>query len=213
VSVTEDNKARLIMVLRAAGVTETNVVSAMEAVPREMFVPSIFRDKAYDDVTLPIGHHQTVSQPGIVGIMTQALELTDRHKVLEVGTGTGYQTAVLAKLCRRVYTIERHKPLLEEAEQRIQALRLHNVVTKAGDGTLGWPEQAPFDRIIVTAAAADIPPILAGQLREGGIMVVPVGHDPAEQTIVRVRNEDGEITAEEIRDVRFVPLIPEKGED
>ncbi len=205
------SKARLILTLRAAGVTDTAVVSVMEQIPREMFVPEFFLDQAYDDVTLPIGHHQTLSQPGIVGIMTEALRLTDRHKVLEVGTGSGYQTAVLSRLARRVYTIERHGPLMEEAEARLEELRVRNVTTQIGDGTLGWPEQAPFDRIIVTAAAADIPPVLAGQLREGGVMLVPVASDIENQAIVRVTRIAEGFETEEIRTVKFVPLIPEEG--
>jgi protein-L-isoaspartate(D-aspartate) O-methyltransferase len=205
------HKVRLLLALRSAGITDTKVLGAMESIPREMFVPDAFADKAYDDVTLPIGHHQTLSQPRVVAAMTEALRIGDRDKVLEVGTGSGYQTAVLAKLCRRVYTIERHRPLLAEAERRFELLKLHNITTKVGDGTLGWEAQAPFQKIIVTAAAADVPPVLAEQLGEGGMMVVPVGDDPDRQSIVRVtRTEDG-FETEELREVKFVPLIPEAG--
>ena len=144
--------------------------------------------------------------------MTQELDLGDRMKVLEVGTGSGYQAAVLAPLCRRVYTIERHRELLAAAEQRFQALDINNITTKVGDGTLGWPEQAPFDRIIVTAAAADVPPILAEQLSEDGIMVVPIGDNSETQTILRVRRTADGFETEELRKVRFVPLIPEAGD-
>jgi protein-L-isoaspartate(D-aspartate) O-methyltransferase len=201
-------QARLVLGLRSAGVSDTRVMSAMEAIPREMFVPKAFHHHAYENVTLPIGHQQTLSQPGIVGVMTQALNVTDRSKVLEVGTGSGYQTSVLAKLCRRVYTVERYRPLLAVAEQRFKELKLHNITTKLGDGTLGWVEQTPFERIIVTAAALDVPPVLADQLTLGGIMVVPIGSDPSLQTILKVvRHEDG-FEAEELRDVKFVPLIP-----
>jgi protein-L-isoaspartate(D-aspartate) O-methyltransferase len=207
------HKVRLVLALRGAGIGDTKVLGAMETIPREMFVPEAFADKAWDDVTLPIGHHQTLSQPRVVAAMTEALRVGDRDKVLEVGTGSGYQTAVLAKLCRRVYTIERHRPLLAEAEKRFAALKLHNITTKVGDGTLGWKEQAPFQRIIVTAAAADVPPVLAEQLGEGGMMVVPVGDDPDRQSIVRVtRTADG-FETEELREVRFVPLIPDAGAD
>lgn len=200
-----------MLALRSAGITDTKVLGAMESIPREMFAPEAFADKAYDDVTLPIGHHQTLSQPRVVAAMTEALRLTDRDKVLEVGTGSGYQTVVLAKLCRRVYTVERHRPLLAQAEQRFAALKLHNITTKVGDGTLGWAAQAPFQKIIVTAAAADVPPVLAEQLGIGGIMVVPVGDDAERQSIVRVtRTEDG-FETEELREVKFVPLIPEAG--
>lgn len=205
------DKARLVLALRSAGVTDPAVARVMEQIPREAFVPEIFRERAYEDLALPIGYHQTLSQPGIVGVMTQALKLTDRHKVLEVGTGSGYQTAVLARLARRVYTVERHKELLAEAEARLEALNVHNVVAQAGDGTLGWPQQAPFDRIIVTAAAADVPPVLADQLRDDGLMVVPIDLDGVNQSIVRVWREEDGFATEEIRDVKFVPLIPETG--
>jgi protein-L-isoaspartate(D-aspartate) O-methyltransferase len=130
----------------AVGITDTSVLAAIERIPREAFVPQPFLDQAYENRTLPIGHGQTLSQPEVVALMTQALELKSRHKVLEIGTGSGYQTAVLSRLARRVYTIERHKPLLKEAEERLAALRRHNIVTKHGDGSLGWKEQAPFDR-------------------------------------------------------------------
>ncbi|MFP6712949.1 MAG: protein-L-isoaspartate(D-aspartate) O-methyltransferase [Rhodospirillales bacterium] len=198
----------LVLSLRRAGVTDTDVIATMESVPREIFVPEAFRDRSYEDITLPIGHHQTLSQPGVVGLMTEALELDDRKKVLEVGTGSGYQTAILAPLCRRVYTIERHEPLLREAEKRFEELRVRNVTTKVGDGTLGWGAQAPFERIIVTAAAADVPPILADQLSIGGIMVVPIGLSDDFQTILKVVKTDHGLETEELRDVRFVPLIP-----
>jgi protein-L-isoaspartate(D-aspartate) O-methyltransferase len=202
-------KMELVLSLRRAGVTDTDVIATMESVPREIFVPEAFRDRSYEDITLPIGHHQTLSQPGVVGLMTEALELDDRKKVLEVGTGSGYQTAILAPLCRRVYTIERHEPLLREAEKRFEELRVRNVTTKVGDGTLGWGAQAPFERIIVTAAAADVPPILADQLSIGGIMVVPIGLSDDFQTILKVVKTDHGLETEELRDVRFVPLIPE----
>lgn len=201
-------KMELVLSLRRVGVTDTDVIATMESVPREIFVPEAFRDRSYEDITLPIGHHQTLSQPGVVGLMTEALELDDRKKVLEVGTGSGYQTAILAPLCRRVYTIERHEPLLREAEKRFEELRVRNVTTKVGDGTLGWGAQAPFERIIVTAAAADVPPILADQLSIGGIMVVPIGLSDDFQTILKVVKTDHGLETEELRDVRFVPLIP-----
>src|SRR5690606_13333974 len=129
----------------------------------------------FDDVALPIGHGQTLSRPAVVGLMTESLKLTPRTKVLEIGTGSGYQTCVLASLARRVYTIERHRPLLAMAEERFDQLQLFNITTNAGDGTLGWKEQAPFQCINVTAGAADVPPVLADQLAEGGAMIVPIG--------------------------------------
>ena len=204
----DHRRVQLVLALRSSGVTDTAVMAAMEVIPREIFVPSALRQHAYENAALPIGYEQTLSQPGIVGIMTQALGLTDRMKVLEVGTGSGYQPAVLASLARRVYTIERYKPLMRVAETRFQDLRVRNVTTKCGDGTMGWEEQAPFDRIIVTAAALDVPPILAAQLSVGGIMVVPIGYDSDFQTILRVtRNESG-FETEELREVNFVPLVP-----
>ena len=206
----ENIKMELVFSLRRAGVTEPSVVAAMERVPRELFVPEVFRSRSYEDITLPIGHHQTLSQPAIVGLMTEALELNDRKKVLEVGTGSGYQTSILALICRRVYTIERHASLLQEAEKRFDKLRIRNVTAKVGDGTLGWEAQAPFERIIVTAAAADIPPILADQLSIGGIMIVPIGLGDNFQTILKVIKKENGFKTKELRDVRFVPLIPEE---
>ena len=206
----ENLKMELVFSLRRAGVTEPSVVATMERVPRELFVPEVFRSRSYEDITLPIGHHQTLSQPAIVGLMTEALELNDRKKVLEVGTGSGYQTSILALICRRVYTIERHASLLQEAEKRFDKLRIRNVTAKVGDGTLGWEAQAPFERIIVTAAAADIPPVLADQLSIGGIMIVPIGLGDNFQTILKVVKKENGLKTKELRDVRFVPLIPEE---
>jgi len=206
----ENIKMELVFSLRRAGVTEPSVVATMERVPRELFVPEVFRSRSYEDITLPIGHHQTLSQPAIVGLMTEALEINDRKKVLEVGTGSGYQTSILALICRRVYTIERHASLLQEAEKRFDKLRIRNVTAKVGDGTLGWEAQAPFERIIVTAAAADIPPILADQLSIGGIMIVPIGLGDNFQTILKVIKKENGFKTKELRDVRFVPLIPEE---
>jgi protein-L-isoaspartate(D-aspartate) O-methyltransferase len=204
---TPNHKIRLLMELRRSGVSDTRVLAAMENVPREIFCLPQFRDRAYEDTALPIEHGQTLSQPSVVGLMTQALEPGKRMKVLEVGTGSGYQAAVLSPLARRVYTIERHKPLLDEAERRFRELRLHNVVTRCGDGWKGWPEQAPFDRIIVTAAPAEVPPALLDQLAVGGIMVVPVGREKSTQRLLKlVRTADG-ATSEDILPVRFVPMV------
>lgn len=204
---TEQRKIRLVLDLRRGGITDTRLLGAMERVPREMFVPDTFHDKAYDNVALPIGHHQTVSQPLVVARMTQALGVEARHKVLEIGTGSGYQAAVLAGLCRRLYTIERYQELLLEAEARLEALGVTNLTTRFGDGTLGWPEQAPFDRIMSTAAAEDVPAQLVAQLSVGGILVVPVGGGDGEQRLLRVcRTEEGAET-EDLGGVRFVPLI------
>ncbi len=203
------HKAQLLMDLRAGGVAEKSVLAAIEKTPRENFVPQPFRGRAYENVALPIGFDQTISQPLVVGLMTQALELTDRMKVLEIGTGSGYQTAVLARLARRVYSIERHGELRREAEKRLAALRIANVTFRTGDGSLGWPEQAPFQRILVTAAAADVPPVLINQLAVGGVMVVPIGSDDPMQHLVRVRRTERGSETEDLGPVKFVPLVGE----
>jgi len=198
---------RLLMELRGLGVSDARVLGALERVPREIFVPATFKDQAYENVALPIGHGQTISQPLVVALMTEALEVGERHKVLEIGTGSGYQTAVLARLCRRIFSIERHRALLKEAEKRFAELRLHNVTSRFGDGTKGWPEQAPFDRIIVTAAAPELPGKLLGSLAEGGVLVAPVGEERRDQRLIRIRRKDGTSVTEELGPVRFVPLV------
>ena len=200
-------KIRLIMQLRRAGIADTNVLSAIERIPREAFVPESFQHQSYEDMTLPIGRGQTLSAPGVVALMTQALETDRRIKVLEIGTGTGYQAAILSRLCRRLYTIERHRELLGEAELRFRELRLHNITTRVGDGARGWPEQAPFARIIVTAAAETIPATLVEQLAPGGIMVVPVGRQGGDQALLRLTREAEGIREEVLDSVRFVPLL------
>ena len=197
----------LLMELRGLGVSDARVLGALERVPREIFVPATFKDQAYENVALPIGHGQTISQPLVVALMTEALEVGERHKVLEIGTGSGYQTAVLARLCRRIFSIERHRALLKEAEKRFAELRLHNVTSRFGDGTKGWPEQAPFDRIIVTAAAPELPGKLLGSLAEGGVLVAPVGEERRDQRLIRIRRKDGTSVTEELGPVRFVPLV------
>jgi protein-L-isoaspartate(D-aspartate) O-methyltransferase len=198
---------RLLMDLRGGGIDDARVLGAMERVPREIFVPAPFKDQAWENVALPIGHAQTISQPLVVALMTQALEVGERHKVLEIGTGSGYQTAILAKLCRRVFTMERHRALLKEAEKRFAELKLHNVTTRFGDGTKGWAEQAPFDRIIVTAAAPELPASLRDSLAEGGVLVAPIGEERRDQRLVRIRRKDGAFVTEELGPVRFVPLV------
>ena len=205
----KDGKALLILELRQGGVTDRRVIDAMERVPRELFVPEALREQAYENVALPIGLHQTVSQPLTVGLMTQSLDLTDRMKVLEIGTGSGFQSAVLSPLCRRLYTIERYKELSQGAEKRFLELRLTNITTRVGDGSLGWKEQAPFERIIITAAAHDIPPLLVEQLAIGGIMVVPVndGRDENDQRLLKVTKTEDGIETEELGITRFVPLV------
>ena len=207
-------KIRLLMELRRQGIADTNVLSAVERVPRELFVQEAFLDQAYENIALPIKHGQTISQPYVVAFMTEALKVGPRMKVLEVGTGSGYQAAILSLLCRRVYTVERYRVLLKEAEERFAEMRLTNITSRVADGYKGWPEQAPFDRIIVTAAAPEMPPVLVEQLATSGIMVLPVGRSTTDQQIVRVtKNEDGSIETEKLMAVRFVPLVDGLAQD
>jgi protein-L-isoaspartate(D-aspartate) O-methyltransferase len=204
---TDERAARLILGLRRQGVTDARVLEAMEAVDRAVFVHPQFRDQAWEDAALPIERGQTISQPFVVGLMTQALDVQPRHRVLEIGTGSGYQAAVLSKLARFVYSVERYKPLLSEAEGRFKALGLQNVITRHGDGSKGWPEQAPFDRIIVTAAAPHEPHDLIAQLKPGGIMVAPVGKAGSQYLHRYVAEEGGTFRRESLIEVRFVPLV------
>lgn len=211
---TPNHKIRLVMDLRRSGVTDTRVLSAIERTPREAFCPPQFLDRAYEDTALPIAHGQTLSAPTVVGLMTQAIEVGARHKVLEVGTGSGYQASVLSHLCRRLYTIERHRPLLADAEARFRDLRINNIVSLHGDGWAGWPAQAPFDRIIVTAAPDEVPAALVDQLAVGGLLVLPVGREKREQRLLRLRKTADGVQTEELAAVRFVPMVsglPESG--
>lgn len=205
-------RLRLTMELRGAGVTDAKVLGAIERTPREAFVPEHLRDQAYENVALPIDCDQTISQPLVVALMTQALELGERMVVLEIGTGSGYQAAILALLCRRVYTIERHKELHREATRRFAALRLNNIVARCGNGAKGWPEAAPFDRIIVTCAAPVVPDVLIDQLRDGGILVLPVGAAGRSQELVRITRKGAATTTERLGGVRFVPFVAVEGE-
>ena len=200
-------KAKLIMELRNQGVRDRRVLEAVERVPREKFLPPELAGEAYADHALPIACGQTISQPFIVAFMTDRLKLDDRMKVLEVGTGSGYQTAILSRLCRRVYTIERYRTLLKAAEERFKELRLANITTLAGDGMRGWPAQAPFDRIIVTAAAREIPEALMQQLGIGGVMVIPVEVSEDRQELKRVTRDEQGYEFESLMPVRFVPLV------
>ena len=200
-------KLRLLMELRRAGIGDARVLGAIEKTPREKFVPPAFEDQAYENLALPIGQGQTVSQPYVVSLMTDKLELGERHNALEIGTGSGYQAAVLARLCRRVFSIERHRELLRDAERRFGELHLRNIVCRCGDGTKGWPEQAPYDRVIVTAAAGQIPPTLIDRLAPGGILVAPVGEDHRDQQLIRIRRHDHGFSTENLGLVRFVPLV------
>lgn len=200
---------QLVMALRGGGITDAQVLAAMERTPRHVYVPERFGDQSYDDRPLPIDCGQTISQPFIVAFMTQALQLDDRCKVLEIGTGSGYQAAVLARLARRVYSVERYRTLSREAEERFAAQRLNNIVTRVGDGTQGWPEQAPFDRIILTASAPARPDAILEQLKDGGAAVAPVDRD-SKQILVRYHRTGDAITETDLLEVRFVPLV--KGE-
>ena len=208
---TEDTKmkSREEMVrnqLVAEGITNAAVLEAMTEVPRHEFVPEALRPHAYADGPLPIGHGQTISQPFIVAYMTQALELSKEDTVLEVGTGSGYQAAILGKLAKEVYTIEIVPPLAESARNILAKLGFQNVHVKLGDGYLGWPEAAPFDAIIVTCAPDRVPEPLVSQLKEGGRLVIPVGEAGGVQKLILLRKKNGEISKTSMLDVRFVPM-------
>jgi protein-L-isoaspartate(D-aspartate) O-methyltransferase len=203
----DHRKIQLIMELRNKGVRDTRVLDAIERIPREMFIDERFVADAYADTALPLSCGQTISQPFVVAFMTDRLKLTQRMKVLEIGTGSGYQTAVLSLLCRRVYSIERYRSLLKSAEERFKALNLHNITTMLGDGLNGWPAQAPFERIIVTAAARAIPEALMEQLAVGGIMILPVEAAPDRQELKRVTRTERGPEVETLLPVSFVPLV------
>ncbi len=200
-------KIRLILDLRRAGITDTELLSALEKVPRGLFVPDAFQDQTWEDTALPIGHGQTISQPTVVARMVQALNPDRNLKVLEIGSGSGYQTAILSYLFRRVYAIEREGKLMQRADDCIAELRRHNVTGRNGDGSLGWPEQAPFERILVSAASEEIPPLLWDQLAIGGIMVCPLGEDRGEQHLMRFVKTTGVPDVSDLGPIRFVPLV------
>ncbi|WP_420547388.1 protein-L-isoaspartate(D-aspartate) O-methyltransferase [Curvivirga sp.] len=200
-------KSKLIEALREGGIIDETVLSAIAETPRELFIPETFKNHAYENSALPIDRGQTISQPLVVAKMTEALEVHSRHKVLEIGTGSGYQAYILSKLCRRLFTIERHRLLMQQAEKRFQSLRAYNITTMRGDGGRGWPEQAPFERIMVTAAAEDIPPVLIDQLTVGGIMIVPIGAVEDHQDLLKVTKTESGIDVEDMGPVRFVPLV------
>lgn len=205
---------QFLFAIRSAGVTDARVLTAMERVDRALFITGLFGPRAYDDVPLPIAHGQTISQPSVVGLMTQALNVSPRDKVLEVGTGSGYQAAILSHLARRVYTLDRHRSLVAGARAVFESLGLHNITAITADGSRGLPDQAPFDRILVTAAAEDPPGPLLAQLRVGGIMVLPVGQSDAVQSLIRVtRTGEKAYDYDELRPVRFVPLVEGLGGD
>jgi protein-L-isoaspartate(D-aspartate) O-methyltransferase len=203
----EERKGFLAL-MRRRGIRDERVLQALESVPRERFVEAGQADAAYADQALPIGCGQTISQPYVVAAMTEALAVEPGQKVLEIGTGSGYQAAVLAHLAAKVVTIERYPSLAVVARERLQALGLDNVTVLARDGALGAPEFAPFDRIIVTAAAAELPPALLQQLAEGGVLVAPIGAAGRVQELERIVKRGGKIERKEFMAVRFVPLLP-----
>jgi len=196
--------------IEARGITDPNVLSAMRAVPRHLFVSEAFADQAYDDHPLPIGEQQTISQPYIVAEMTQALALTAEDRVLELGSGSGYQAAVLAQIAYRVYTVERIHALYSKSRKIFDRLQYHNIVSRYADGTLGWEEESPFDAIIVTAGAPEVPLVLVNQLAVGGRMVLPVGNQTTQELIRIVRTEQG-VHQTRLGGCRFVRLVGEHG--
>ncbi len=208
-----ETRMQFLFALRSRGVTDARVLGAMESIDRGPFVRGLFSERAYEDMPLPIACGQTISQPSVVGVMTQALQVNPRDKVLEVGTGSGYQAAILSRLARRVYTVDRHKRLVQEARQIFEALDLVNITALTVDGSFGLPDQAPFDRIIVTCAAEDPPGPLLAQLKIGGIMVLPVGQSDTVQTLIRVHKAEDGLHYDELRPVRFVPLLEGLGKD
>lgn len=210
---TAERKMQFLFALRSRGVTDGRVLTAMEKVDRGPFVRGHFAGRAYEDMPLPIACGQTISQPSVVGLMTQALKIQPRNKVLEVGTGSGYQAAILSQLARRVYTVDRHRRLVAEANAIFREMDLTNITALVGDGSFGLPDQAPFDRILVTAAAEDPPGPLLAQLKVGGIMVLPVGQSDAVQSLIRVTRTEQGFDYDELLPVRFVPLVEGLGRD
>lgn len=196
--------------LKRRGISDERVLSAFRKVKRHLFVPENYRDLAYSDQPLPIGHDQTISQPYIVAFMTEALDLKDSDRVLEVGTGSGYQAAILAEICQEVYTIEIISALGKSARELLKDLDYTNVHVKVGDGYKGWAEHAPYDAIIVTCSPTHVPEPLKNQLAEGGRMIIPVGKKYA-QELVRLRKKEGELVEESVLPVRFVPMVNDGG--
>ena len=199
-------KIRLILQLRESGISNSNVLSALEIIPREKFIPENYRNQAYENIALPISDNQTISQPYVVAKMTELLEIQNNHKVLEIGTGSGYQCAILSKLARRVYTVERIKNLHKKSIKIFEELKLTNIVSKYDDGNNGWNEQIPFDRIIFTAATKKIPDIIFSHISENGIIVCPIIKND-KQIIVKYTKINKKIISEEYDDVLFVPNL------
>jgi protein-L-isoaspartate(D-aspartate) O-methyltransferase len=203
------DRIQMIMRLRREGITDTRVLSAIEQTKREAFVDDAFRAQAYEDCALPIACEQTISMPSVVAHMTQALKPERSHSVLEIGTGSGYQAAILSQLCRRVHTIERHEELHKLSSKRFQELKIHNITAHLGDGYKGWSYAAPYPRIIVTCAAAEEPTALLEQLADGGIMIIPLGDHVADQELFKITRNGGRFITERLFTVRFVPLVEE----
>jgi protein-L-isoaspartate(D-aspartate) O-methyltransferase len=203
----EARRAMVTLQLKHRGIRDPRVLAAMSRVPRERFVPPRLASLAYGDHPLPIGGGQTISQPYIVALMTEWARVLPGDRVLEVGTGSGYQAAVLSEITAKVFSVEIRPDLAREAAERLKSLGYARVRVKCGDGYLGWPQEAPFDAILVTAAAPGVPPALAGQLKEGGRLVIPLGEPGGTQTLVRLRQVKGELRQEESLPVRFVPLV------
>jgi protein-L-isoaspartate(D-aspartate) O-methyltransferase len=207
-----DRGAKLVEQLRERGICDPAVLNAIRAVPRHEFIGTAPAEAAYLDIALPIACGQTISQPFVVSYMTEKLAAQRDHDVLEIGTGSGYQTAILARICRHVFTIERHEALHDEARLRFARLGIANVTAIRGDGTLGWPEPRQFDRIIVTAAARELPEALIGQLKQGGRMILPLGKRNAQQRLVLFEKMPNGLSRQDLLPVRFVPLVPEKSQ-
>ena len=204
---TPEEKMQFLYAIRSRGITDSRVLNAMEKIDRKKFLKGVFEEKAYQDIPLPIACGQTISQPSIVAQMTQSLNVTPRCKVLEIGTGSGYQAAILSRLARRVYTLERHLELIIQAQNVFDNLNLSNITAMRSDGSRGLPAQAPFDRILLTAAAEDPPAPLLEQLKVNGIMVLPVGQSDSVQTMIKITKTEKGFSYHEMGEVRFVPLI------
>ncbi|MGA8886161.1 MAG: protein-L-isoaspartate(D-aspartate) O-methyltransferase [Pseudolabrys sp.] len=209
----DDDRMEFLLTLRRRGIADQAVLRAMDEVPRERFVEPTFADSAYADQALPIACGQTISQPYVVAYMTEQLKMESRHRVLEVGTGSGYQAAVLSHLAREVVSVERYRTLAEEARARLKALGYENVDIVVGDGFAGVPDRAPYDRIIVTAAAGTIPEALLDQLADGGIMILPLGSHDGSQHIIKLTKSVTGIRRENLIPVRFVPMLPGKAQE
>ena len=204
---TPEEKMQFLYAIRSRGITDSRVLNAMEKIDRRKFLKGVFEEKAYQDIPLPIACGQTISQPSIVAQMTQSLNVTPRCKVLEIGTGSGYQAAILSRLARRVYTLERHLELIIQAQNVFDNLNLSNITAMRSDGSRGLPAQAPFDRILLTAAAEDPPAPLLEQLKVNGIMVLPVGQSDSVQTMIKITKTEKGLSYHEMGEVRFVPLV------